>query len=725
MRSRSWLLLPPILVLALSLFSAAQPLWSGIIAPSRAVDWAGAGIPGGPPDANWTQCGSTIAAYSGSAAAINDAIAGCGVNHYVMLGAGTFNLSSGIDFTHHGNVALRGQGANSTLLVFTGAGAGGYNSVVAMEGSVSGTGFEENVCDWSGGYAAGTTTITLARCGSTTPAAGNPANLKVGTVLILDQLDQSYDTGTIWNCFQTYTSNPNNFGVCSNEGYGDGNGGGARTKGSCSHGQCHRSQQQSVMVTGISGSTITISPGLYMPNWAAAQLPQAWWGTTTATQMGLENLSIDNTNDGAQSPGNGATVNIQGCYRCWVSGIRSIYAERSHVRVLTSTHVLIQNNYFYQNLSHATVSYGAELNSTSDSAVINNIIEQSTDSSPSCTAACEGNVIAYNFDINSVYNSAGWMQATYYLHSSGDAMNLWEGNVGPAYNADTVHGTHHFETLYRNYLTGWQASCGGSACSSQTSAVLLGAGSRYMNLIGNVLGQERYHTAYQCLAAPACTPSNPRDGAVYALQSVGGVGNTPQIAQVNGYCLQPSCATHGDYDPLVGAYLMRWGNYDVVSGAARWCGNASDTGWTTVCAGVSEVPTGLASYANPVPSYGDTGAKQPAMPASFYYKSKPVFWQGEPWPAIGPDVNNGNIGICQGGTYRGGLASRSSHCSGGSFASAAAGHANSTPAVDCYLNTMGGPPDGSGSVLTFNADSCYGSGAALPNPPTGLTAEVH
>jgi hypothetical protein len=725
MRRRRLLVIPLMsMVFFSSVFSHAQQLWSGIIAPSRAVNWSGAGISGGLPDASWTQCGSTIAPYSGSATAINNAIANCGANHYVLLGTGTFNLSSGIDFNQHSNVVVRGQGANSTFLVFTGAGAGGYNSVVAMEASVSGVGFENNVCDWTGGYSAGTTTITLSHCGSTTPSAGSLSNLQVGSVLILDQLDQSFDNGTIWNCFQTYTSNPNNFGVCSSEGQGDGNGGFARTDGTCSSGQCHRSQQQAVVVTNISGSTITISPGLYMPNWAGGQLPQAWWATTTATNMGLENLSIDNTHDGAQGPGNGQTVNIQGCYQCWVSGIRSIYAERSHVRIGTSSHILIQNNYFYENLSHGTVSYGAELNSTADSAIINNIIQQSTDSSPSCTGACEGNVIAFNFDINSVYTAAGWMQPTFYQHSSGDALNLWEGNIGPAYNADSIHGTHHFETLFRNYLAGWQMNCDGSPCSSQTSAVLLGAGSRYLNLVGNVLGQSSYHTSYQCLSSPTCSPGNPSDGSIYGLQSVGGVGNSPQISQVNGYCLQPSCTNHGDYDPQVISYLMRWGNYDVVTSAARWCGNSSDSGWSTTCSGTSEVPTGIASYSNPVPSYGDIGAGQSGMPASFYYNTKPSWWQGEPWPPIGPDASGGNIGICSGGTFKGAYATNSSQCTGGNLVTTVAGHANSTPALDCYLNTMGGAPDGSGSVLTFNANSCYGSSSA-PQPPTGLTAIVH
>jgi len=98
--------------------------WSGVLNSSRAIDWSNAGVIGGIPSVSWTQCGSTIAAYTGSASTINNAIAACGQNHYVQLGAGTFNLSDGISFWTTGNipptnVALRGMGADQTHLIFT------------------------------------------------------------------------------------------------------------------------------------------------------------------------------------------------------------------------------------------------------------------------------------------------------------------------------------------------------------------------------------------------------------------------------------------------------------------------------------------------------------------------------------------------------------------------------------------------------------------------------
>ena len=82
-----------LILLCLPSYGHAQ-LWSGILSSSRAFDWNAypPGVKGGIPSANWTQCGSTIAAYSGTAATINTAISNCGSNQYVQLGTGKFTF---------------------------------------------------------------------------------------------------------------------------------------------------------------------------------------------------------------------------------------------------------------------------------------------------------------------------------------------------------------------------------------------------------------------------------------------------------------------------------------------------------------------------------------------------------------------------------------------------------------------------------------------------------
>ncbi len=141
-----------LILLCLPSYGHAQ-LWSGILSSSRAFDWNAypPGVKGGIPSANWTQCGSTIAAYSGTAATINTAISNCGSNQYVQLGTGTFTLSTGIQISKS-NVVLRGMGANQTFLVFniTSANYCGVGSYAAVE--ICNGVYPPNSANWTGGF---------------------------------------------------------------------------------------------------------------------------------------------------------------------------------------------------------------------------------------------------------------------------------------------------------------------------------------------------------------------------------------------------------------------------------------------------------------------------------------------------------------------------------------------------------------------------------------------
>jgi hypothetical protein len=673
-------------LLCCSLLSQAQ-LWSGVLDPSRAIDWSSAG--NSVINESRTKCGSTIAPYSGSAATINDTIASCPPHSYVELGAGTFTLSSGISFNGHNYITLRGQGANSTFMVFTGAGAGYYDAVVSLEPSslMEINDAEQNVCDWAGTngvvgtYTKGASSITISNC-----TVGSTSNLKVGNILTLDQLDETADTGQIWNCLNsTVEGGPQ----CSNNGTGSG--GFARRDGttipcaSCNGGVMkYRSQQQVVTVTSCDGNTtigqacssgtnIKISPGIYMPNWRSSQKPQAFYANTTLVGAGLENVSIDARNSGSLE-----SIFIGRALNCWIKGVRSLFANRSHVREMIASHVVVRDSYFYGAQSGGSQSYGVENEIAADGLIENNIAQQVTDSMPNCNGGCEGYVFDYNFAVDDTWTvSQGWMQAPFYAHSSGNAMNLWEGNVGPGYTSDDVHGTHHFDTLLRNRLTGYQtAGCGSSGpenCTAQTIPLNLYAGTRYYNIVGNVLGTAGYHNVYTA----NCSTNESCWNTVTAIYRTGQTG--PGGTNNNGFCTSPSCSSTSNYDPQVLTSLMRWGNYDTVNNAVLWVS--------------SEVPSGLSKYANSVPA-------SHTLPASFYYSGKPSWFGSVAWPPVGPDVSNGNI-------------------------SGVAGHANMSPAMACYTNVMNGPGDGSGGVLPFNASSCYATTTSSLAAPTGLTAVVN
>lgn len=653
-------------------FSATSDgqLWSGVLSPARATDWSQAGVIGGIPSDSWSQCGPAIAAYSGSAATINNAIAFCGSNHYVLLGPGTFSLSTGIDFAHKSNVVLRGSGANSTLVVFGSSASincGGYAGLICISSSDYTYFQPSTIYNWTAGYTQGTNQVTLSKTAGITPNS---------TVLVLNQLDDASDSGNYFNCGAAYTGSSG----CSFNGPDSGNG----TTG--------RFQTEMTLVTAVNSATgvVTLAAPLKHPNWRSGQSPQAWFFQPIANS-GVENFSID-----ASATGTISAVQFFNAANVWVKGLRVLNVNVVPVWAVDTIHAQFEQNYFYQ--ARNADPFGFRFTVACDALVQNNIIQQIRvpilDEGPDC-----GTVVAYNFTIEDYFNSDAMFQSAR-PHANGDDYELYEGNVSANYYGEDYHGTHLMQTGFRNFYTGWESY--NPPKDYQTQAFMLDSYNRYTNAIGNVLGTAGYHSVYQSTATPA------DNHAIYAI----GTGNNAVSPAVPG-------------DSVVAKTFFRWGNYDTVTSAVRFCGNSSNTGWSNVCGGNSEVPSGISVYPNSVPTVGDTGSGQAPLPASFYLSFKPKWWGNHAWPPIGPDVSDGNVGICSGGTYNMVAASSSSQCAGGSLVTGLAGHVNLTPAMDCYLNTMGGAPSGSGKALTFNADACYSnSSGPAPAAPTGLGATV-
>ena len=585
MKREGWLFFIPLLLLAFPT-SIRAPAWSGIIDPSRAIDWSATGV--GATIVNQTaQCGPTIAAYSSTADAINNALKSCN-NGYVLLGPGTFTLSTGINFGAHNNVTLRGSGPTQTVINFTGGdscnGLGGDICALNSTGIWVGDprvqyGSGSNTAYWTAGFAQGTTQITL----STT------SGLSVGMTLFLDQQDDSQDTGGVWVC-QTE-------GVCSESA-----GGG--------QGRSGRGQIEMKQITAIGGNVVTISPGLYNTNWRAAQNPGAWWVGPMLTGVGTEDLTINHS-------GAGTTINsgiyFFDCQSCWVKNVRSLYANRNHVWCYLSSKITVRDSYFFGTLHAASESYGFEGFGCADALIEDNIFQHVT--TPVQLDTTTGSVAAYNYNVDDYYTvSTGWQQAGQYEHATGTSFNLFEGNEGDGYNGDDIHGTHNQGTVFRNWYTGLDIICyNNQPCTQQTVPVIMQTATRGYNVIGNVLGTPGYHTNYE--DRPDMGTTTTPNHTVYVLGWCANVGSISLIS-----CLVPVGSIPNDN--LTPQTLFRWGNYDTATGTVRWVS--------------SEVPTTGVPYMNrnPVPA-------SHTLPASFYLTSKPSWWGLMPWPAIGPDVTGG------------------------------------------------------------------------------------
>jgi hypothetical protein len=307
-----------------------------------------------------------------------------------------------------------------------------------------------------------------------------------------------------------------------------------------------------------------------------------------------------------------------------------------------------------------------------------------------------GAVVDYNFSIGNIYSGASnWMTPSYAAHNAGNEMNLFEGNNFNGISADDAWGSSDQTTLFRNALIGWQTTL-----VNETVPIVLRANVRAYNVVGNILGQPGYHTQYQ----------------TYATSTSGGTGGSAENTSIYslGWAGEDVCSGGSltTCDPLTFSTLMRWGNYDTVNAATQW--NSTE-------ASPAAVPYVNANFTS---SYFSSLAH--TLPNSLYYSSQPSWWPSTAaWPPIGPGVTGGNIAECSGGTYAGAQAVSSSQCTGGTLKTAWGSYVNAIPAQVCYLNLMNGPPDGSGSGLSFDASQCYSASGTGPQAPTGLTATVN
>jgi hypothetical protein len=568
------------------------------------------------------QCGATIAAYSGTADAINNAIAACPPGRFVHLGAGRFTLSSMVNFGRRSLVTLRGSGPTKTILAFAANAPGHCASSpgvtdVCMGYSNYHADYPQHSTSWTAGYAQGAKELTL----------GSAEGLRPGQMIILDQVNDLLDTGSVFVC-DNIMADAQHTG-CSNSGSG-----GFGSPGRSLNG-VHLNQQEYKLLTAVNGNNITISPPLYMMNWRSSQTPGVWWTSDVLQRDGLEDLTLDHSaSSGTINSQGGGPLIVWHAYNCWVKNVRSIRGARNHVWIQYSARITIKDSYFWGTQNSASLSYGVEPWMSGDLLIQNNIFH--TIVTPLLIGMSTGSVYGYNYGVfNQTFstNPAWQMPGPPWVHDVA-MLDLIEGNEGTGYIQDAIHGTNMLFTVFRNYFNGYQDP----VKTDQTIVLKLQSHARYNNLIGNVLGTAGRHNAYE-VNFPATQNCNT---AIYTMGWGEGSGN----------CTSDPIVPN---DPLVHSSLLRWGNYDTVTGGVRF--------------EASEVPTGAPALPNPVPA-------SQTLPQSFYTScAEMAHWWGTPWgnppcPAIGPDVTGGLLSA------------------GTGPAASLGGHAHAIPAHMCFTNTL-------------------------------------
>jgi Pectate lyase superfamily protein len=659
---------------------------SGILSSSRSNDWRHAGLPAIYPDNEttpnaWTPPTRSVCQTLSpgvTTAQINTAISSCSASHgVVLLNAGTYNLSGTINLANY--VTLRGAGASKTTIsgasIATGSTSFGNASLL------------------TGNITQGSRTLTIANGQTAFPGAGRLA--------IMSQCDSGTTSATAGfmiyggggfndNCAGSIsdpalTRSTATLWVCAGQRECSASDGGMTDP---------HAMSQVFWVSGVSGSTITIDPSsmIEAPNWSTSRSAAVGWlGGASMVGAGVEDFTLLNK------------VAINGCYGCWMKGVRTITASGEIDLTAGVAHTLIANNYFGGSNGQVIIVLGGPASDAyktdSDGLFLNNILDGTYIEED---GADHGLVLAYNYIRSTGFS---FLVNLDFSHNQDNQMlMLREGNIQGSSQDDDTHSAHNLNTFFRNWLSGYDFGSGVTG-----NAVNVGGWARFENVIGNVIG----------------SPNN-------ATSSYGGNSgilrvnyDNPGTNNCNGGAAGPC-----DHTGLTDNSLMRWGNYVFCSGNASHCNVAGGT-WDT-----AEVPTtsgslsgwsaAVQAYANPVPASHN-------LPPSFflsidrtnYMQAHPSGGTGLSWwktcsswtsfpttcasystppmPPIGPDVPT----ISPGGQH-------------------ANGYVWSIPAYIAYASL---PADGNYAGLKQFDERVYGNDSgsgtsSSPVPPSGLSAVV-
>jgi hypothetical protein len=727
------------LLLSLSAVSAKpcfSQLWSGLLYPPGsgtctgatpsgcAVDWSGSGIPGGVPTG--TQTGSTIAATgSDQTSAINAALAACGGSSgavkYVNLAAGTFVLSGPLIPSSY--CYLNGQGANSTILQFTStSGNGEINLGAPMSGGSPAAPSTANDTAITGGLSAGSTSIAVA----------SAAHISVGSLLSISELNSA----------------SNNVNSTGSEGFCN----------FCDNYNGSRSSGQTVKVTNVSGTTVTISPGLYwtygttLPSWVASTTYYEGQNVTTkghiyfnvispgsGANYGTANYNCVSGTSASSFPTNGSQFTDGTCN--WLdlgagtttsplatpftptveAGVKNLqlYTVNGGTDTLVGPNISInqceycfvsgvEDNYTDADHVLASWDYGGEITQS----YFSNAILHTSGTYDSCVQIdsktslllFDNNILErLHIGINLEKGASGNVVSYNFIQAPFDV-----GSVDFVTGAIEFHGAHpEFNLFEGNILQEFQPDSIWGTSIHSTYYRNWTTGSMAVN---NPIAAGRNAVSAGGAAVPCTGITSGKS--CYQFQGGRAVNisyltlGTNLLGNVVGSAWQINNLGYGGEGVTVynsgspQTDVLQWPgsrSYDsIMYDYAFGYGEAGDDGTWALDSTLAYSTSLLHGNYGDISNsvYWTTGLTH-TLPASFYLSAKPSWWGSLPYPAIGPDVT--------GGSGPGGHVSETT----------------SIPAQACYLGTSGGSYGGAGSPISFNAATCYSSASPMPPQITG------
>lgn len=373
-------------------------------------------------------------ALSALSAAIGAATAG----DLVYIPAGTYLVNGQLNISHaQDDITVRGAGMGATILKGAAITSGATDSglISAVPGIAVTAGLSKD-----------STSITLA----------DASSISVGQLIMMSFGDQDDDAAIMAGDTPTLV---------------------------CGHGsQTYGVRRQITRVTGKSGKTLAIFPGIYHqpaaghPVYVRAALLQL-------ERVGLEDFTLDMTGSSAVSP-----VFFFHNYASWVKNVKVHTIANYAVNCEESLQCEIRHCDLGHRIVIQSSGGGVLFNTVAGSVVEDNILEDVFTLLQINAGSC-GNVFAYNLIENPSYPIPGSVNRIIYNgidtnHGPHNSYNLYEGNISPQLMCDGYFGGESELNVFRNWLHG---SNHDSDAVSYT--LTLKRFTRNAVLVGNIIGK--------------------------------------------------------------------------------------------------------------------------------------------------------------------------------------------------------------------------------------------
>lgn len=520
---------------------------AGIIPADRRIEWR-PGIPGGIPirtvifanvkDAPYNARGDGL---TDDTDALQNAIEACPSNQVVYLPAGVYRITNPI-FVRHGGITIRGDGPDKTQIKYHGP----PGLVLNMQTGFYDYDFARSTpYDLTSGYEKGSTNVVT------------PTNdWNEGDIVLFDQLnDDSYLV------FGTGDS-----GHCNWCGRLSGN----------------RASGQLVEILSRTETDLVFDQPLYR-TYTSTLSPQGIKVTGVLRWTGVEDLTVTNVTSTLD------TVWLHGAAYCWFKNVRLDRSHRRHIWMAHDYRCEIRDCLFrfgegplWTDSYGPDRAYGVFLGNMSTACLVENNAFYTLHVSLALEGGPSGNVIAYNFVTNVIFNNPEWTQPAFAQHAPHPMMNLIEGNhFASRIVSDFTWGSASHNTYFRNRVyDGLRAQINYGIWEMDIFKTHY-----YENVVGNVFGRAGFERIYE---------TENKNFNLYGDRGI------YRLGYVNGGDDNPT-----GNDPKVKATVLRHGNWDGVSQSVIWNTTIADTN----------------------------------LPLSLYLTGKPAWWGDLAWPPYGGDRN--------------------------------------------------------------------------------------